>query len=584
MIRIRTLRVFLLLLSLLLFTSCVVRKSENKLTVDKTVKDDEATFLYAFTEATRLTLLGSYVSAEQLYKQCLKINPYNASVFYQLGKISFIKGDYKNALHYMRLAEQYEPENVWFAKHLADIYESFKMRDSVIAVYERMVQHNPDDIETQLALADMYVANKNYEKAINNLEEIIKKYGPAKETLQLLAELYKIVKQYYKAVEQYELLLMMFPNDAIIRINLAETYSAMDSIDAAKKIFDSLMVNNSEMFEVKLSYAGFLRKMKQIDKSFTLYYEIIDNNNIDERIKTSLLQEIVFDNQIKTDAPQKVHDFIYYATDKIKESSHLNAILTDYFVRIDSLSTAAYYLQKLIVKQPRNEVLWDQKIYIYSKLNEKDSLYQAAKDAYLYFPDKREYIYYYGITAATLKKADEAVEMLNKCLLHYPEKDIQYLIYYFLAESYRDLSLHKESDMAFEKAIKIDPNKMTAKNNYSYYLSLRGENLKRAKKLSKKTLKAEPTTDSYLDTYGWILYAMGKYRKAAVYLEKALHNGGYESAIILEHYGDVMLKLNKKEDALTYYQKAAELNDDENIDRVLEKIKTLLQIHPVNRK
>ena len=107
-------------------------------------------------------------------------------------------------------------------------------------------------------------------------------------------------------------------------------------------------------------------------------------------------------------------------------------------------------------------------------------------------------------------------------------------------------------------------------NNFSYYLSLRGVNLKKALKMSKICIETEPGNSTYLDTYGWVLFKMKKYTSSEKYLKRALENVSNPSAEILDHYGDVSAKLKKYERAVEYWKKALKAGGKER--EIVEKI------------
>jgi tetratricopeptide (TPR) repeat protein len=108
-------------------------------------------------------------------------------------------------------------------------------------------------------------------------------------------------------------------------------------------------------------------------------------------------------------------------------------------------------------------------------------------------------------------------------------------------------------------------------NNYSYYLSLRGENLEKAEAMAKKANEIEPGNSSFEDTYAWVLYKLGKYDEAKVWIEKAVKSNKSNSAVILEHYGDILYKLNMYEDAFKLWEKAT--NAGEGSEYLKQKIK-----------
>jgi tetratricopeptide (TPR) repeat protein len=98
-------------------------------------------------------------------------------------------------------------------------------------------------------------------------------------------------------------------------------------------------------------------------------------------------------------------------------------------------------------------------------------------------------------------------------------------------------------------------------NNYAYYLSLRNENLDRAKEMAMKSVELDPYNSNNLDTYAWVLYKLEDYKNALEWIKKAYNNSGGASGVVLEHYGDILIKLGKKDEALKYWKLAREKTD-----------------------
>ncbi len=109
---------------------------------------------------------------------------------------------------------------------------------------------------------------------------------------------------------------------------------------------------------------------------------------------------------------------------------------------------------------------------------------------------------------------------------------------------------------AYEKALEINPDNSYTLNNYSYYLSLRGENLEKAERMSKRSIQLDPGNPSSEDTYAWILFKLKKYRDAQTWIEKAISHNKNGSAVQIEHYGDILYHVGQKEKALQQWQKA----------------------------
>ena len=93
-------------------------------------------------------------------------------------------------------------------------------------------------------------------------------------------------------------------------------------------------------------------------------------------------------------------------------------------------------------------------------------------------------------------------------------------------------------------------------NNYAYYLSEEGKNLKKAYRMSKKAIAKNPDNATYLDTFGWILHLMHKDLEAKPFFKHAMLYGGKDSAVILLHYAEVLDRLGEKDLAEVYRSQA----------------------------
>ncbi len=109
--------------------------------------------------------------------------------------------------------------------------------------------------------------------------------------------------------------------------------------------------------------------------------------------------------------------------------------------------------------------------------------------------------------------------------------------------------------------LKINPLNSIVLNNYAYYLSLRNENLEKAKQMAEKSVEVDPYNSNNLDTYAWVLYKLADYKNALEWIKKAYNNGGSSSGVVLEHYGDILYRLGDKKEALEYWKKASEKKD-----------------------
>lgn len=169
---------------------------------------------------------------------------------------------------------------------------------------------------------------------------------------------------------------------------------------------------------------------------------------------------------------------------------------------------------------------------------------------------------------AQTQQHEKAVSFLkNAASFESEDQEILIQIYSGLGDSYNALKLYPESDDAYEKALKINPDNSYTLNNYAYYLSVRGENLDKAERMSKLAIKLEPGNPSFEDTYAWILFKLRKYKDALGWIEKAISHSSNSSAVQFEHYGDILYHLDEREKALQQWQKAKDRGGSGKLDQ-----------------
>jgi len=184
-------------------------------------------------------------------------------------------------------------------------------------------------------------------------------------------------------------------------------------------------------------------------------------------------------------------------------------------------------------------------------------LLTESEEALSLFPNQAFVYFCNGLAKMEKNQDEEALEIFNAGLNLIINNDLLKIQFYTsIGDLYHKMKKNKESDEAFEEALKLDPKNALVLNNYSYYLSVRSENLEKAEKMSLLSNQLDPENANSQDTYGWILYKEKKHQEAKEWLEKALKNDGEKSATLLEHLGDILFQLGDAENALIYWQKA----------------------------
>lgn len=192
------------------------------------------------------------------------------------------------------------------------------------------------------------------------------------------------------------------------------------------------------------------------------------------------------------------------------------------------------------------------------RIGERDRSRKYFDELLGYYPESMEAHF---IRLQFLSYDEDKEGMIDECktILNLAKGNREYTVSALstIGDCYYELGDRENAYSYYEKVLKQDPDYLPVLNNYSYYLSLSGKKLSKARKMSQKTVEAEPDNPTYLDTYGWILHLMGKDKEAKPYFKHAMLYGGKESREVLRHYSEVLDALGEK-DLADFYKDLSE--------------------------
>jgi Tfp pilus assembly protein PilF len=204
-------------------------------------------------------------------------------------------------------------------------------------------------------------------------------------------------------------------------------------------------------------------------------------------------------------------------------------------------------------------IIWEEILQLDARLLNFKDLAETGSTVVELFPEQPLPYLFSGIGMYQLKDYEKALRMLNtgsKLVVNNDYLEAQFFMY--MGDTYHALKRADESDKAYEKSLALYDSNAYVLNNYSYYLSIRNQNLAKAETMAKKAVTLEPENPSFQDTYGWVLYKLGKYEDAKTWVNKSIESKEVPSGEVLEHYGDILYKLGDTGQALEYWKKAAQ--------------------------
>ena len=528
-----------------------------------------------FIDAVKANMLGNKEDAFRKYSTFAASNPANATAHYELSRLWLERNNLPKALGEIRIALQHDSVNKWMLKQYADLLSFDEQYVAAAAIYGKIASREraPEEFLTWEAM--LYQKAGKYNDALAVLDKLAQFTGADDEALILQRQqLYLSMNNVEAAAGETRKLIGYYPRESRYVLLLAELYDNNNIKDKAAEAYRKAETLFPEDPSVMFALVQYHLKNKNFERMEHYMEKAVLNRNIDIEDRLGLL--VPFLRYRSTDSTSR--SVALNLSKKLAHQEPLRveavSLYGDLLADEGRLGEAVKQYKKVIGIDSTKFAYWQQVILYSSAQQENDSVVAYSERAAQLFP-REPMVYFMGGTGyMMLKKNDKAIDFLNKAIEYQANSNANLLpeILVSLGDVYNAEGRYRSSDSCYKAVIDLQPNNATALNNYSYYLSVRGENLDEAEKMSAKSLKLRPDEATFLDTYGWILYRQGKYKDAKIYILKAIEaNKDNADATLWEHLGDVEYKLGNKDEALEHWKTA--VSKGERSDSLQQKIK-----------
>jgi len=526
-----------------------------------------------FLNAEKEHVLGNLEEATKMFRGCLIIDPSNDASYFNIGKIYLEKEMMADAEINFEKAAKLDDSNKWYWLSWAQALLAQEKYEEGSKIYSKMTKQYPSDPQIQLDYASTLLRAGKSKAALKEFDKLELRTGPSHDIARRKYQYYINTSKYDEAANEIEKLLDVYPGDNQLYGMLAELYKAQGKIEKAVLVYEKAYEAEPTNPYIQLSLAEFYDRAGKKDTSFVFLKMAYENPNLDIDTKVSVLlkmfKEAEHYDKVREQALELSASVVYTHPEEAKSYS----VYGDYLNLDGQRREALEQYRKAVIIDPSRFAIWNQILFLDSELNDNQGLIDDSEKAMEYFPSQPTVYLFNGIAHNQQKQYSEGVRSLKRgSELVIGNNFLSAQMLASLGDAYHELDLTSSSDSAYEASLSYDPNNAYVLNNYSYFLSLRGERLEIAKEMSAKTLDLEPNNASYLDTYGWILYMLEEYADAAKHLSNALEKGGRNSAEVHEHYGDVLFKLGEVDSALDHWKQAQALGSEN--PRLEQKINT----------
>lgn len=536
-----------------------------------TVEQIQKRLMKNFIDAEKDRQLGLYSEALTKIGICLTIDNENPAFHYVEGKVLQDLNRIEEAEASFKEAHELDDQNDWYLISWLDILIKQERYKEAIKGYDLLVSRNPENPDHLLKYANTLMYAGKSKKALTAFDQFEKKAGMRPDVSIMKYRYFIGEGKPDKAAEEIERLIDAYPNDSRHFGFLADHYKALGQTDKALIVYQrAFQVDPSNPY-IQLSLAEFHDRNQQMDSSFIYLKKAYSNPKLDIDTKIGVLLNLYAKSETDLDTRAKATELCSLLEEVHPDNAKSYSVYGDFLVLDKRNLLAREKYLRAIKLDPSKYPIWNQVLFIDSELGENDSLALHSSEVMELFPSQPVAYLFNGIANNSLgnhQKAAESLRAGSQMVFGNPLLSAQMLA--SLGDAYHELEKHDSSDSAYRASLAFDPENVYVLNNFSYFLSLRNEELEEAKEMSFKTIQKQPNNASYLDTYGWILFKMGDTEGAVEYLKKALDNGGSSSAEVCDHYGDALAKSGNTDEALKYWNMALEI--DPEAEGIQEKI------------
>lgn len=559
--------------AVVLFSSCATSRKSNS-SLSETSRLD---FAYSYFEANKEKMLGNTDKALTLYLQCLRIDGKSHAAMYEAALLMAEKNNTDNAIYFLRSAATLDPDNIWYQVTLAELYKDKKLYPEASAVYEKLTRKYPDHVDLYYDYANTLLLSNKFLEAIKAYDHIEQQIGMSTELSVQKEKIYVHLGKFDKAVAEIQKSIDADPKAPENYSLLADLYQSNAMNDKAMEALKKLRELDPENPFMHLSYAEFYRKNNDSIQAFDELKLAFSSKRLEIETAVEILAGFYKEMVDHADKKQQAMELNQIMVATNPDEARAFSVYGDFLNLDKQFEHARIQYRKSVELDKQTYAVWIQLLSLDADLKDYKALEQESEEAMVLFPAQPVTYYYNGLAKLQQDKDSAAIESLTSGVkLVVDNKDFEAQFYASIGDAQHKLKAYRKSDEAFNKALELNPVNSYVLNNYSYYLSLRGDSLEKAEKLSLQANQLEPDNVNFQDTYGWILYVQKKYDEAKRWIEKSLANGGDTHGVILEHYGDVLWHLKMPDRALEYWEKAKIVGDASKLlDRKLSEKKLI---------
>ena len=565
---------WLCLTAVLVVSSCgSVRSTRQGKTV--TLHEPDATYNYFYLEALRLQNKGNYAAAFDLFRHCADLDSLSPDAYYQMGVYYSNLDNDSMASVCLERAVNLNPKNDYYHERLAQWYIQTRDYDKAIDAYEHLFANNRSRSDVLQILLQLYQQQKNYDKMLTTINRIEQIDGSSEQTALTKVQIYQMKGDKESAYGALKALADEHPNDINYKVMAGNWLLQNGRREDAREIFLKAQTDEPNNEYVAASLYDFYRLGGE-DSLANIYRDkILLNRYTATRTKITMLQNVVSTSTDSVKVMQLLADMME-ADPKNADIAEFNAAYIAHEEMPKEMQYEAY--SHVLDIAPDRAAVRLQMLQMKWKEEAWDDIINLCKPALEYNPDEMAFCYFLGM--AYYQKQDNANAMaafrtgLSR-INEKSDKDIVSDFYALMGDLYHEMGNRQEAYAAYDSCLQWKPDNVSCLNNYAYFLSVEGGDLKKAESMGLKAITKEPNNATFLDTYAWILYCEERYTEARSFIDRTMENINPKdnNSTLYDHAGDIYAACGDTSKAVEFWRQAinAGAEDKKTLERKIKE-------------
>lgn len=443
----------LIFLCSILLCKCSIALAQTEMDYKTTDKDK---FQDYFFEALTQKGIENYDKAIVSLEKCLKLEPQNATVYYELGKNYLAQKSYRNAITSFDKATQIDPSNKWFWIGIYDVNYATKDYLAAIVTISKLIPFDPKFKED---LTSLYMNTAQFDKALTLINELNETVGKSDRRESYKIQILSQGKYQSSEIDNLVEKIKKFPNEESHYISLIYLYSKSNNIEKVLETAHQLEKEIPTSVWAQISLFKFHLDKNDGDKAVVAMNLVLESDKVDSKIKHRILNEfLLFVNS----NPQ-------YTADLEKAVSYFD---TDPEVNVAKEFGKFYHVKKEYEKAIKYYLLSNKKtdkidietnlllLQAYTDIKNFLLVQESASNLMDIFPNQPQFYYFSGLAYNQQKEFNKAKDILEMGMdFVIDDKALEINFNIQLGEAYNGLGDNAKKELYFKKANQLIKNK-----------------------------------------------------------------------------------------------------------------------------